>query len=344
MKNRTFVDEVVLHATAGNGGNGAASFRREKFVPYGGPDGGDGGRGGHIILEGSRDTDSLIGIYYSPQRRAEHGGCGRGQQSSGRCGRDMVILVPCGTLVKNQATGELLGDIVEHGQQLVIAKGGRGGLGNCHFKTSTHQAPLEHTPGGQGEDVTLKLELRLIANVGLVGFPNAGKSSLISKLSDAHPKIAPYPFTTLNPIIGTMVFEDYVRITVADIPGLLKGAHEGVGLGHGFLRHIERSTILVYVIDMSGLDGRKPYEDYRDLKQELKLHRADMVKRPSIIVANKMDLPEAAENLREFKRKTRTKPVLISALTGDGTAALRQTLRELWESVRTPPAPADSAG
>ena len=332
MKNRTFVDEVLLHAVAGNGGNGSASFRREKFVPYGGPDGGDGGRGGHIILEGSRDTDSLIGIYYSPQRRAEHGGYGRGQQSSGRCGRDMVILVPCGTTVRNHATGELLGDIVEHGQQLMIAKGGRGGRGNCHFKTSTHQAPTEFTPGEMGEDVTLKLELKLVANVGLVGFPNAGKSSLISKLSDAHPKIAAYPFTTLNPIIGTMVFEDYLRVTVADIPGLIKGAHEGVGLGHAFLRHIERSAILVYVIDMSGLDGRKPYEDYRDLKQELKLHRADMIKRPSLIVANKMDVPESAENLKEFKRKTRTKPVLISALTGEGTDALRQTLRELWES------------
>ncbi len=332
MKTRTFVDEVVLHATAGNGGNGSASFRREKFVPHGGPDGGDGGRGGHIILEGSRDTDSLIGIYYSPVRRAEDGGIGRGQQASGRNGQDLVILVPCGATIYDKDSGELLGEILEHGQQQIIARGGKGGRGNVHWKTSTHQAPTEHTPGETGEEKSLKLVLRIIANIGLVGFPNAGKSLLISKLTGAHPKVAPYPFTTLNPIIGTMVFEDYVRVTVADIPGLIEGAHEGLGLGHGFLRHIERSAILVYVIDMSGIDGRKPYEDYRSLRNELKLHSAEMIRRPSVIVANKMDVPEAAGNLKEFKRKTRTRPISISALTGEGTAALRQTLRELWEA------------
>jgi GTPase len=332
VKSRTFVDEVTLHATAGNGGNGCVGFRREKFVPKGGPDGGDGGRGGHVILEGSRDTDSLIGIYFQPIRRAEHGGHGMGRDAHGRNGRDLTVLVPCGTVVLDPETGEEIGEVLEHGQQLIVARGGKGGLGNTHWKSSTHQTPLEHTNGVPGDERTYRLELKLIANVGLVGLPNAGKSSLISRLSDAHPKIAAYPFTTLNPIIGTIMYEDYLRVTVADIPGLIRGAHEGAGLGHGFLRHIERSAILVYVIDMAGTDGRLPHDDYRTLREELKLHRASMLDRPSIVVANKMDVPEAAENLKVFKRKTRTKPLLLSAMTGDGVPKLRQAIRELWDA------------
>jgi GTPase len=333
VKARTFVDEVNLQAIAGNGGNGCVGFRREKFVPKGGPDGGDGARGGHVILEGSRDTDSLIGIYYQPIRRAEHGGHGSGQQSSGRTGRDLIVLVPCGTVIRDAETGDEIGEVLDHGQQFIVARGGKGGLGNCHWKSSTHRTPLEHTDGDPGDDVALRLELKIIANVGLVGFPNAGKSSLIAKLTDAHPKVAAYPFTTLNPIIGTIIYEDWLRVTVADIPGLIKGAHEGSGLGHSFLRHIERSGILVYVIDMAGTDGRVPYEDYRILREELEQHREGLTGRPSLVVANKMDVPESEENLKIFKRKTRTKPLSISALTGDGVPAVRARIREMWDAL-----------
>lgn len=332
MKQRTFIDSVKVFVKAGNGGNGSYSFRREKFIPYGGPDGGDGGNGGNVVLRGDREEDSLIKLYFVPHQAAGHGGKGLGQQMHGRNGKELIIKVPCGTQVWNMDTGMMMGEILEHGQELIVAHGGKGGIGNVHFKTSTHQAPTEHTEGVLGEELTLRLELKLIADIGLVGFPNAGKSSILTGISDAHPKIAAYPFTTLNPIIGTLIYDDYSRITIADIPGLIKGAHEGIGLGVDFLRHIERAPCLLYVIDMAGTDGRDPAEDYMILREELEFYRKDLLDRPTLVVANKMDIPEAAENLKTFKKKTRTKPIPISAYTGEGLDKLRETMLKMFKN------------
>ncbi len=329
MKTRKFIDSVSIHVKAGSGGNGSASFRREKFVPKGGPDGGDGGRGGHVILKADDDEDSLVQLFFKPIRKAESAGNGEGGRRAGRCGKDLIIKIPCGTEVWNKEDDSLIADIVEHDQEVRIAKGGIGGKGNCHWKTSTNQAPLEHSKGEPGEEFDFRLELKLVSDAGLAGFPNAGKSSLISKMSDAHPKVAPYPFTTLNPIMGTLIFEDYTRMKVADVPGLIKGAHDGVGLGHNFLRHMERSRFIIYVIDMAGVDGRKPYEDYTNLQEELRLYREDLIRRPSLIVANKMDLPEAKDNLKEFIKETKETPLEVSAETGMGIPELRAALHEL---------------
>lgn len=329
MKSRKFVDSVVLHAQAGQGGNGCVSFRREKYLPRGGPNGGDGGRGGHVILRTDPDTTSLEHILFSPDRRAPNGGHGKGKQIHGRNGRDLIVKLPCGTEVYDADTGARLADLVDPGAEVTVARGGRGGLGNVHWKTSTHQAPREHTSGGAGETGAIGLQLKLVSDVGLVGFPNAGKSSLLTRLSDAHPRIAPYPFTTLNPIVGTLIFEDYSRATVADIPGLIRGAHDGVGLGHAFLRHIERASALVIVLDMAGTDGRDPAQDLADLRQELALHDASLSTRPTLIVANKMDVPRAAETLTEFRSATGVDPLCVSAATGNGIPELKDTIRRL---------------
>lgn len=331
MKTRTFVDVVTLYATSGHGGNGCSSFRREKFVPKGGPDGGDGGRGGHVILRAHRDEDSLLRLFYAPHQRAQHGGHGMGARMHGRDGDDCIILVPCGTQVRDRATGVLLADLLEHDQELVAARGGKGGFGNWHWRSPTHQAPTEHSDGEEAQEVVLQLDLKLVADAGLVGLPNAGKSSILAATTGAHPKIAPYPFTTLNPIIGTLIFDDLTRIRLADVPGLIPGAHAGVGLGHDFLRHVERSGILVYVIDMAGVDGRDPVQDYRDLRKELGLYQKDLLKRPSLVVANKMDLPDATEHLKVFKRKTRVKVLPVSTVTGQGLDALKKALQTSWE-------------
>jgi GTP-binding protein len=334
MKSRKFIDRAPLHALAGNGGNGCASFRREKFVALGGPDGGDGGRGGHVDLITDTEVDSLIGIYFSPFRRAEHGGGGGGRQMHGKNGKDLIVKVPCGTEVWDSESGEMIADLIEPGSTLRIAAGGKGGLGNVHWKTSTHQAPAEHTEGIPGEVITVKLELKISADIGLVGFPNAGKSSLLTEISDAHPKIGAYPFTTLNPIMGTIIFDDYTRLRVADIPGLVEGAHDGVGLGHDFLRHVERSRFLLYVIDMAGTDGRKPHEDYLCLTEELRLHKAELAERPSLVIANKMDEDIAAENLVEFIEATGIKPLEISAVLGEGIDRLKEEMHTLTEGER----------
>lgn len=332
MKSHKFIDLVTVYVRAGDGGNGSVSFRREKFVAKGGPDGGDGGRGGHVIIRANRDINSLTRLYFTPHQRAGNGGHGGGKRSHGRNGKDLFVEVPCGTEVRDKETGELLCDIVEHGREFVTARGGNGGRGNCHWKTSTHQAPREHTDGEPGEEKTLRLELKLVADVGLVGFPNAGKSSLLSRISDAHPKVAPYPFTTLHPVIGTLIFDDYSRLTVADIPGLIEGAHEGVGLGHAFLRHIERARFLVFVLDMAGIDGRRPEDDYSNLKRELRLHDATLAERPCLVAANKMDLPEAEKSLVEFKKETGLSPVRVSATTGEGIDGLREAIRRLCDA------------
>ena len=329
MKSRRFIDTATLYATAGNGGNGSASFRREKFVAKGGPDGGDGGRGGHVILRCNRDADSLAKIFFAPHQRAKHGGPGRSKKWHGANGKDCYPEVPPGTEVWCRETNEMLVDMVEHGQEFLVASGGKGGKGNVHWKSSTHQAPTEHTNGVPGEEITFRLKLKLIAGVGLVGYPNAGKSSLLSKISDAHPSIGAYPFTTLNPIIGTIIFDDYSKLTVADIPGLIEGAHEGVGLGHAFLRHVERAQIIVFIIDMAGVDVREPHHDYHSLINELTLYQPDLIQRPSIVVANKMDLPEAADKLIEFKKETGITPIELSTTTGQGIDILKQSLFEI---------------
>ena len=329
MKSRKFVDSVRIHVEAGNGGNGCVSFRREKYEPHGGPDGGDGGRGGSVILVGDRDVTSLERLSFNPHQRAEKGGHGRGKQAHGRSGRDLSVPVPCGTEVWGLEDDELRGDIVADGQELLVARGGRGGLGNRHWKSATHQAPREHTDGEPGEVVELRLELKLVADVGLVGFPNAGKSSLLTGLSDAHPRIGAYPFATLNPIVGTLIFEDYSRKTIADIPGLIVGAHSGVGLGDAFLRHVERARALVFVIDMAGVDGRDPCDDYRSLLRELDLYKPHLSDRPSLVVANKMDLPAAQEHLAEFRQRSGVEPIPVSALAQEGLDALKTAIRKL---------------
>jgi GTP-binding protein len=359
MKGIAFKDRVFARVQAGDGGNGCCSFRREKYVPKGGPDGGDGGRGGSIHLKASKDVDSLVSLYYQPLQRAQSGGPGSGAQKTGEHGKDLVIPVPCGTTVWEIPTPEprfdfvdedeerpekagvfevdrtYLGEVVRSGDTLLVAKGGTGGKGNQHFATPSHQAPREFTEGTKGESRTLILELKSVADVGLVGYPNAGKSTLLAALTNAKPRIAAYPFTTINPIIGTLALDDYTSLRIADIPGLIKDAHKGVGLGHDFLRHIERSGFLLVLIDMAGSDGRNPVDDYRSLKRELKLYSEELVTRPSLVVANKMDEPAAAAYLKEFKRRTKIAPLPISAALGEGVPELKEALLEWKRGLRS---------
>ena len=342
---------MTVQVRAGKGGDGSSSFRREACVPEGGPDGGDGGRGGHVIFCGSHDVDSLIALYFAPLLFAEDGVAGRGQKMYGRAGNDLYVPVPCGTSVFDAETGALVADVVEDGQEVVIARGGKGGLGNVHFKTSTHQVPTEHTPGELGEEFRLKLELKTIADAGLLGFPNAGKSSLLACVSEARPKIASYPFTTLNPIVGTIHYPDFSQLRVADVPGIIEGAASGVGLGIDFLKHIARSRVLVYVIDMAGTDNRQPWDDYLTLRREIEQHDAALLERPALVLANKMDTDEAIANLPRFVKKTGVSPLPLSALdpADAGVTAFKQRLWELlkpvpkgtWQAVDVPPGAAD---
>jgi GTP-binding protein len=328
MRAVTFKDRVLVHVYAGNGGNGCCSFRREKFIPKGGPDGGDGGRGGSVYLCASKDTGSLLDLYFQPHQRAGHGGHGGGKQCTGRNGRDLRVPVPCGTEVRLKETGERLGEVIRTGDELVVARGGAGGLGNMHFATPSHRAPTRCTPGGKGEQNTLVLEMKSVAEVGLVGYPNAGKSTLLRALTPARPRVAAYPFTTLHPVIGTVTYDDFTRLRIADIPGLMDGAHAGIGLGHDFLRHIERTSFLLFVVDLAGVDGRDPADDYAGLRKELELYGKDLAARPFLVVANKMDLPAARERYAEFVRRTHKRAMRISAETGEGIEALKKTLRQ----------------
>jgi GTP-binding protein len=328
MKTPTFVDRVRISVQAGNGGNGVATFRREKFVPYGGPSGGDGGDGGHVILVADKDAGSLLPLYFEPHQRAGHGGNGRNKQCTGSDGASRRIPVPCGTEARVAGTGEWVGEVLADGEELVVGQGGKGGLGNCHFVSSTHQAPRECTPGTPGENRKLELELKLISDAALVGFPNAGKSSLLRGITEARPKVAPYPFTTLNPMIGVVNYPDYETIRIADIPGLISGAHEGAGLGHDFLRHIERTRYLVLVIDLSGIDGRNPADDYFSLCRELEFYNRELAERPRMVLANKMDTPEARDHLPEFLRRTGIRTLQVSAESGEGLEEFKVRLRE----------------
>lgn len=376
------------------------AFRREKFRPKGGPDGGNGGRGGNVILRADHDLNNLIAQFYQPRLIAEDGEHGLGKGMDGRAGKDLVVRVPCGTLVwrlhpptgksdppdqphrtatasqtgptgwagqsgggpaatppaeparptvapteRPTTRGELVVDLTEHGQEFVLCRGGRGGLGNRNFATSVRQAPRFAQPGEPGEEGEFLLELRIMADVGLVGYPNAGKSTLLAAISRARPKIAPYPFTTLHPQIGIVEYEDYRRLVVCDVPGLIAGAHRNVGLGHAFLRHIERCRVLVMLLDMAGTDNRLPWDDYCSLLEELELYDPGLLERPRLVVANKMDEPVAESNLRKFKRRLpKTHVLRISAAFGAGLDRLKRRMRELLETGQTGSQPAPAEG
>ena len=312
MKTRMFIDQVDVIVRSGKGGDGSASFRREALVAFGGPDGGDGGRGGDVVLRGSTHVNSLISLYFDPKLYAEDGVPGSGKRCFGRRGKDLVVDVPCGTLATDADTGLVVADIVSPGQRVVVAKGGAGGYGNVHFKSAVNQAPTEHTPGGPAEELRLHLELKTIADAGLLGFPNAGKSSILTALSSATPKIASYPFTTLNPIVGTIEYDDFAQIRMADVPGIIEGASQGVGLGLAFLKHLERARVFVYMIDMAGTDNRKPWDDYRVLAEEISAFNPELAERPFLVVANKMDQAAARKNLKRFVKETGITPIALS--------------------------------
>lgn len=375
-----FVDHIRITAKAGDGGNGCVAFRREAFVPRGGPSGGDGGRGGSIILRADTHTDNLTAFFYEPIVKAKSGQNGLGKECYGKAAEDKIVAVPQGTLVYRlradkpsteleasvaygtsstfvdlakspedeervpQGTKqirpedlELIADLTEAGQEFVLCKGGKGGLGNVHFKSSRNRVPVQSTPGEAGEEGTFYLELRKIADVGLVGYPNAGKSTLLTKVSSARPKVAAYPFTTLTPHIGVVELPGFQRLTVADIPGLIEGAHENVGLGHEFLRHIVRCKLLAFVVDMAGTEGRDPLDDLKSLRKEIDLYDETLSTRPWFIVANKMDVEGAEEQLKSFKRRFRRKIEIIpiSAAESQNIEALKQRLGELVGAAAT---------
>src|SRR6185295_15122429 len=392
-----FIDQIKVYARAGHGGKGAVAFIREAYRPKGGPSGGNGGRGGDVILEASHDLNNLIDQYYRPRLIAEDGDNGMGKGMDGHAGKDVVVKVPCGTLVwklrdtkpvegdededddeaaeaaaaqakvrpavipsgtakrpafrvsggergmefdlededdrpakiQDASKGELVADLTENGQRFILCKAGRGGLGNRNFATSVRQTPRFAQPGEAGDEGEYLFELRIIAEVGLVGYPNAGKSTLLTAISKARPKVAPYPFTTLTPQIGIVEYDNWHRITVCDVPGLIEGAHANVGLGHAFLRHIRRCKVIVLLLDMAGVDGRKPWDDYANLLRELELYDPSLLERPRLVVANKMDEPVAEENLKKFKRKIRKTPVLpIAAAFDQGIERFKENIRE----------------
>jgi len=384
-----FIDEIKIYARAGHGGKGCVAFQREKYRPKGGPSGGNGGRGGDIILEADHDLNNLIAQYYQPRLIAQDGKAGLGKGMDGPAGKDLIVKVPCGTLVwrvaasglpedeqeddpgeakpgfvasssqrprfktaiagaaleydlsqetetssadGRQEAGELVVDLTEHGQRFVLCKAGRGGLGNRNFATAARQTPRFAQPGEPGQEGEFLFELRIIAQVGLVGYPNAGKSTLLTAISHARPKIAPYPFTTLHPQIGIVEYSDFYRLTVCDVPGLIEGAHRNVGLGHQFLRHIERCKVLVLLLDMAGTDNRPPWEDYQNLLKELEFYDPGLLEKPRLVVANKMDEPAAEENLKKFKRRIRKTPVLpIAAAFDEGIGKFKKMIREAVE-------------
>jgi GTP-binding protein len=320
-----FIDRVKIRIQGGRGGNGVTAFRREKFVPRGGPSGGDGGRGGNVWIVADSSLNTLLHLRYNPEHIAERGRHGEGSNCSGREGEDRIVRVPVGTQIFDSTSGELLQDLAADGARWLAAKGGRGGFGNAHFATSTNRAPRYHQVGSEGEEMELQLELKLLADVGLVGFPNAGKSTLISTISAAKPKIADYPFTTLEPHLGVVDLGDFRTFVVADIPGLIEGAHEGAGLGDRFLRHIERTKILLHLVDVSAASGREPVADYLTVNRELRAYNPELAKRPQIVVATKIDAldePERLESLRHQAAADGLPFYEISSVTNKGTKEL----------------------
>lgn len=331
-----FVDQVKIYVKAGNGGDGMVAFRREKFVPNGGPAGGDGGKGADVVFVVDEGLRTLVDFRFKRIFKAEHGEHGMSKSMHGRGAEDLVVKVPQGTIVKDIDTGEIIADLVAHGQRAVIAKAGRGGRGNKRFATPANPAPELSENGEPGQERNVQLELKVLADVGLVGFPSVGKSTLLSVVSAARPKIAAYHFTTIVPNLGMVDARDGRSFVMADLPGLIEGASQGVGLGHQFLRHIERTRVIVHVIDMSGSEGRVPYEDYMAINNELEQYNLRLMERPQIIVANKMDMPDAEENLNEFKTKIAEDiPVFpISAVTKTG---LRELLLAIADKLETTP-------
>jgi len=327
-----FIDEAMITVQSGNGGKGCVSFRREKFIPRGGPDGGDGGKGGDIILSTTSRKRTLYHFKYQKHFKAENGAHGQGKQKTGKNGLNLTIELPPGTLVIDADTGHLIKDLVDTGETFVILKGGRGGQGNTKFKTSTHRTPRFAQPGEPGETRTLKLELKLLADVGIIGLPNAGKSTLIAAISSARPKIANYPFTTLTPSLGVVQTNRAEPFVVADIPGLIKGAHQGTGLGIKFLRHIERTRILIHLIDVSSIDPDDPLNQYRAINHELVMYDEKLVQKPQIVVLNKLDLPGVRKAAEIFQSAVKDKKVLlISALAGQGLEQLKSQIVHLLD-------------
>lgn len=342
-----FVDEVRIQVKAGDGGPGAVSFRREKFVPRGGPNGGNGGKGGSIWAEATENATTLLDYRYEPIHRAKNGEPGRGSDQYGHDGPDVILKVPVGTFVRDAETGAVLFDLSAHGERALLAKGGRGGLGNMNFATATRQAPRFAQPGEPGEERELILELKLLADVGLIGFPNAGKSTLVSRLSKARPKVADYPFTTLTPHLGVVPYKDHQSFVMADIPGIIEGAHEGAGLGHQFLKHVERCRLLIHLVDCSiePMDegaahaGRAPMRDCEALNRELSLYSEELAKKPQLIAATKVDLPEARARAEVFAQQLKDKGLgcfLISPATGEGLGPLIDAAARILFSDKRP--------
>lgn len=325
-----FLDEAVIRLKAGDGGDGCVSFRREKYVPKGGPDGGDGGDGGNIIIESDPHKTTLQDFKFKRHHKADSGQHGKGKNKTGRGGEDLILKVPLGTVIKDEDTGKILADFTKPGLQIVLAKGGRGGRGNNHFKSSTMQTPKFAEKGALGEEKKIRLELKLLADVGLVGFPNAGKSSLLARISAARPQIADYPFTTKTPNLGVVTL-DFRTFVVADIPGLIEGAHAGDGLGDKFLRHIERTRVLIHIIDLASMDGRDPIRDYININNEMKLYSPKLMEKPQVVALNKIDLPQAKENLEKtlaHLQKCGHEVFVISAATGEGILPMLKKVAE----------------
>ncbi|HHJ64962.1 MAG TPA: GTPase ObgE [Aquifex aeolicus] len=327
-----FVDRVKIHVKAGDGGRGAVAFLREKFRPRGGPAGGDGGRGGNVVLVATTSKHTLLDFKYRRHFRAENGQPGRGKKQKGRDGEDLILYVPVGTVVRDAQKGEVICDLIREGQRCVVARGGRGGRGNAHFATPTDQAPRRAEPGEKGEERWILLELKLIADVGIIGLPNAGKSTLISRLTAARPKTGSYPFTTLSPELGVMELDEERRLVLADIPGLVKGAHRGAGLGHEFLRHIERTRILLHLIDVSDAREMDPLEAFETVNRELELYSPELVRKPQIIVASKIDALSDRRlllKLRDYFESRGYRFHSVSSLTGEGIQELKEIL---WDA------------
>jgi GTP-binding protein len=341
-----FIDEAKVYVKGGDGGNGCSAFRREKFVPRGGPSGGDGGRGGDVIFEASRHYNTLFHLRMNPEHSAERGRHGEGSNKTGRNGESLVVHVPVGTVVYHWDSGEQIYDFTRHGEQWVVARGGRGGRGNQHFATPTHQAPTEKEDGQPGQQFTLRLEMKLLADVGLVGFPNAGKSTLISRLSAAKPEIAAYPFTTKEPVLGVVAMDEFGNETfvMADIPGLIEGASEGHGLGITFLRHVERTRVLLHLIDLSDFNEHRPVEAYRIIQNELGKFSEKLLKKPQIVVATKLDSAQDPTRLGELEEFCTAEGLTlhrISAITGEGLKELKSAVWALVRQAVETPTPAD---
>lgn len=329
-----FYDYAKINVKGGDGGNGVTAFRREKYVPYGGPSGGDGGKGGDIILQADEGLRTLVDFRYQKHYKGERGQHGQGSNRHGRNGRDTILKVPVGTVIKEGETHRIIADLVKPGQQVIVAKGGRGGRGNARFVSSTHRAPTLAENGDLGEELWIELELKLLADVGLIGFPNVGKSSIISKVSAAKPKIADYHFTTITPNLGMVRVGEGKSFVMADIPGLIEGAAEGAGLGHRFLRHIERTKVLVHVLDISGSEGRNPLEDFKKVNVELEKYSPHLAHRPMIVVANKIDLLDERNKLESIKKELKEYEIFpVSAVTGEGLKELVYRLADILEEI-----------